>query len=97
MTEVLMRMIGLIAAVLALAGVVVGCSTEGLMAARPAVTAIEGGLVAAGQPAAAGAVEVGFHAWEAALYALGAMATGWGAKAGVRAVRKRTPKAAPRG
>lgn len=85
-------------------GIGVACTEQALRDARPAVTALEGGLVAAGQPAAAGAVEAGFRAWEAALYLGGALATVWGArkggKAAARAIaRRRQAKAggAPRG
>lgn len=66
---------------------------QNLEQARPAVAAVEGVLVAAGQPAAAVAVEAGFRAWEAGLYLAGAIATAWaarkGAKAGVRALAVR--------
>ncbi len=90
------RSILIAVAVLVAAAVAIGCTEAALRDARPAVSAIEGGLIAAGQPAAAGAVEAGFRAWEAALYAAGAIAAAWGAKAGVRAVRKRrTPRAGP--
>ncbi len=83
-------------AVLVAVGVALGCTEAALRDARPTVTAIEGGLLTAGQPAAAGAVEAGFRAWEAAVYAAGAIAAAWGAKAGVRAVRKRrAPRAGP--
>lgn len=69
--------------------IAIGCTEQALLRARPAVTAVETGLTVAGQPAAAGAVEAGFRAWEAALYLGGAITAAWGARKGVRAIRRR--------